>query len=197
MIAGRIALVEPRRFQARSGQPDPHLPCCRHQRAGIPSGRPEACHPLAQPDRRRALRENEEANRLFIAILTSRRDPALILRRMNEAGVLGRFIPEFGKIVSMMQFNMYHHYTVDEHLLRAVDVLSRDRSGQGCGRASARRQADAGHRGPRQRSIVAVLLHDVAKGRPEDHSIAGAKVARKLGPAFRPDARSRPKPSPG
>ncbi|MDE1992909.1 MAG: [protein-PII] uridylyltransferase, partial [Rhizobiaceae bacterium] len=70
------------------------------------------------------LRENEEANRLFLAILTSKRDPALILRRMNEAGVLGRFIPEFGKIVSMMQFNMYHHYTVDEHLIRTVDVLS-------------------------------------------------------------------------
>jgi [protein-PII] uridylyltransferase len=53
-----------------------------------------------------ALRESDEANRLFISILTSKRDPALILRRMNEAGVLGRFIPEFGKIVAMMQFNM-------------------------------------------------------------------------------------------
>ena len=66
------------------------------------------------------FRESEEANRLFLAILTSRRDPGFILRRMNEAGVLGRFIPEFGKIVSMMQFSMYHHYTVDEHLIRAV-----------------------------------------------------------------------------
>ena len=71
-----------------------------------------------------SVRESEEANRLFLSILTSKRDPALILRRMNEAGVLGRFIPEFGKIVAMMQFNMYHHYTVDEHLLRSVDVLS-------------------------------------------------------------------------
>ena len=70
------------------------------------------------------LRENEEANRLFLSILTSRRDPALTLRRMNEAGVLGKFIPEFGKIVAMMQFNMYHHYTVDEHLIRSVGVLS-------------------------------------------------------------------------
>jgi [protein-PII] uridylyltransferase len=67
---------------------------------------------------------NEEANRLFLSMLTSKRQPAIILRRMNEAGVLGRFIPEFGKIVSMMQFNMYHHYTVDEHLLRTVSVLS-------------------------------------------------------------------------
>ena len=70
------------------------------------------------------FRESEEANRLFLSILTSRKDPGFILRRMNEAGVLGRFIPEFGKIVSMMQFNMYHHYTVDEHSIRAIGLLA-------------------------------------------------------------------------
>ncbi len=43
---------------------------------------------------------------------------------MNEAGVLGRFVPSFGKIVAMMQFNMYHHYTVDEHLLRCIGILA-------------------------------------------------------------------------
>ena len=43
---------------------------------------------------------------------------------MNEAGVLGRFIPEFGRIVAQMQFNMYHSYTVDEHTLRAVGVIA-------------------------------------------------------------------------
>ncbi|MEN9894838.1 MAG: hypothetical protein RIR97_690 [Pseudomonadota bacterium] len=129
------------------------------------------------------LRDNEEANRLFMAILTSRKDPALMLRRMNEAGVLGRFIPEFGKIVSMMQFNMYHHYTVDEHLIRTVDVLSSVDKG---------READAHPLAAklmpgiedREALYVAVLLHDVAKGRPEDHSVAGAKVARKLCPRF-------------
>ena len=65
------------------------------------------------------LRANPEANRLFLDILTSRNEPEIVLRLMNEAGVLGRFIPDFGRIVAMMQFNMYHHYTVDEHLLRA------------------------------------------------------------------------------
>ena len=70
------------------------------------------------------LRENEEANELFIEILTSKNDPETVLRRMNEAGVLGRFVPAFGKIVAMMQFNMYHHYTVDEHLLRCIGVLA-------------------------------------------------------------------------
>ncbi len=128
-----------------------------------------------------ALRDNEEANRLFMSILTSRRNPALILRRMNEAGILGRFIPDFGKIVSMMQFNMYHHYTVDEHLLRAVDVLSRIEKGEeeDVHPLATRLMPQVEDR---EVLYVAVLLHDIAKGRPEDHSLAGARVARKLCP---------------
>src|SRR5262249_19120058 len=69
-------------------------------------------------------REDAEANRLFLEILTAENDAEVVLRRMNETGVLGRFIPDFGRIVSMMQFNMYHHYTVDEHLLRCIGVLA-------------------------------------------------------------------------
>ncbi len=61
------------------------------------------------------LRTNPEANQLFLEILTSH-DAEVILRRMNETGVLGRFVRAFGRVVAMMQFNMYHHYTVDEHL---------------------------------------------------------------------------------
>ena len=127
------------------------------------------------------LRDNEEANRLFLSILTSKRDPALILRRMNEAGVLGRFITDFGKIVSMMQFNMYHHYTVDEHLIRSVDVLAEIDQGRA---AEVHPLAAAVMPGiaDREALFVAVLLHDIAKGRQEDHSIAGAKVARKICP---------------
>ncbi|OCW55910.1 [protein-PII] uridylyltransferase [Hoeflea olei] len=127
------------------------------------------------------VRENEEANRLFLSILTSKRQPAIILRRMNEAGLLGRFIPEFGKIVSMMQFNMYHHYTVDEHLIRTVSVLSGIDKGE-----ETREHPLASKIMPgieeREALYVAVFLHDIAKGRPEDHSIAGARVARKLCP---------------
>ena len=58
---------------------------------------------------------------------TSRNSPAVVLRLMNQAGVLGRFIPEFGRIVALMQFNMYHSYTVDEHLIRADRHPRRDR----------------------------------------------------------------------
>src|SRR6185295_10519278 len=71
------------------------------------------------------LRNEVAANRLFMRLLMDSRDPEGVLRKMNEAGVLGRFIPDFGRIVSMMQFNMYHHFTVDEHLIRTIGFLSR------------------------------------------------------------------------
>ena len=129
------------------------------------------------------VREDEEANRIFLSILTSKRDPALMLKRMNEAGVLGRFIPEFRKIVSMMQFNMYHHYTVDEHLIRAVEQLSRLDKGLGADTFPLSVKLVESVE-DRTALYVAVLLHDIAKGRQEDHSIAGAKVARKLCPRF-------------
>ena len=129
----------------------------------------------------KTLRTTPEANADFLACLTSRKTPERTLRKMNESGVLGKFIPDFGKIVSMMQFNMYHHYTVDEHLLRSIGILSEIEQG------------DVGEQHPLANELmansqnrvvlyVALLLHDVAKGRPEDHSIAGAKVARKVCP---------------
>jgi [protein-PII] uridylyltransferase len=128
------------------------------------------------------LRENAEANRLFLEILTSRDDAETVLRRMNEAGVLGRFVPAFGRIVAMMQFNMYHHYTVDEHLLRCIGVLSDIDAGRGEDTKFASELL--GTIQPRHRELlyVALFLHDVAKGRVEDHSIVGARVARNLCP---------------
>jgi [protein-PII] uridylyltransferase len=127
------------------------------------------------------LRENNEANRLFLEILLSRNMTEIVLRRMNEAGVLGRFIPDFGRVVAMMQFNMYHHYTVDEHLLRAVGTLSDFESGR------------LKELHPlvtdilptivnRKVLYLALFLHDIAKGRKEDHSVAGMEVARSLCP---------------
>src|SRR6516162_5123406 len=127
------------------------------------------------------LRENPEANRLFMEILTSN-DAETVLRRMNETGVLGHFIRAFGKIVSMMQFNMYHHYTVDEHLIRCVGFLQDIERG---GNEEFAVAHDLMRKiRPEHRSLlyVTVLLHDIAKGRPEDHSVAGARVARRLGP---------------
>jgi len=130
----------------------------------------------------RALRRDPEANRLFLDILTSDRDPELNLRRMNEAGLLGRLIPDFGKIVAMMQFSMYHHYTVDEHLIRCIGVLSEIERGDDAKVHPLSHSLMPGLKKSRDALYVAVLLHDIAKGRLEDHSVAGARIARRICP---------------
>ncbi|MCB1462010.1 MAG: [protein-PII] uridylyltransferase [Nitratireductor sp.] len=129
------------------------------------------------------LRANEEANRLFLDILTSRKRPEQLLRKMNESGLLGRFIPPFGKVVAMMQFNMYHHYTVDEHLLRTIGILAGIENG-----TLVEDHPLSAEILPfikdRQVLYVALLLHDIAKGREEDHSVAGERIARQICPRF-------------
>jgi [protein-PII] uridylyltransferase len=130
------------------------------------------------------LRKNPDANRLFYDILTARNDTEIVLRRMNEAGVLGRFIPDFGRVVSMMQFNMYHHYTVDEHLLRCIGVLAEIEAGDHEEYGLANELMRTIQPDHRDLLYVALFLHDIAKGRIEDHSIAGARVARRFCPRF-------------
>ena len=129
------------------------------------------------------LRNDPEANRIFLEMLCSEKNPEATLRRMNEAGVLGRFVPDFGRVVSMMQFNMYHHFTVDEHLIRAVGVLADIEHGAA---AEPHPLATSIFKTIQHRRAlyVAAFLHDIAKGRPEDHSVLGAKIARKLCPRF-------------
>jgi [protein-PII] uridylyltransferase len=133
------------------------------------------------------VRADPEANRLFLEILTSRRSPEVALRRMNEAGVLGRFIPDFGRVVGQMQFSMYHHYTIDEHLLRTIGVLSKIETGELKDDLPLISKL-LPHIPNRPALYVAAFLHDIAKGRPEDHSIAGAEVARRLCPRLGLDA---------
>jgi [protein-PII] uridylyltransferase len=130
-----------------------------------------------------SLRNDPEANKLFLEIITSKNAPEVVLRLMNEAGVLGRFVPDFGRIVAMMQFNMYHHYTVDEHLIRSVGVLTEIEAGHLGNEHPLANQIFPTIRN-RRALYVAVFLHDIAKGRPEDHSTAGAAIARKLGRRF-------------
>jgi [protein-PII] uridylyltransferase len=127
------------------------------------------------------MRLDPEANRLFLDILTAPQSSERALRLMNEAGVLGRFIPEFGRIVAMMQFNMYHHYTVDEHLLRAMGELAAVESGQSKDELPVASEI-APSISHRRALYVALLLHDIAKGRKEDHSLLGAQIATKLCP---------------
>ncbi|HKC02636.1 MAG TPA: [protein-PII] uridylyltransferase [Sphingomicrobium sp.] len=129
----------------------------------------------------RKLRTDPLANALFLEVLTSINSPETVLRWMNEAGVFGRFMPDFGRVVAQMQFDMYHHYTVDEHSIRAIGLLAAIERGElkddhPLSTAIIRQIAS------RRVLYVAVLLHDIAKGRGGDHSVIGAEIALKLGP---------------
>jgi len=127
------------------------------------------------------LREDPEAAALFLFMLCRSVDPERGMRLMNEAGVLGRYMPEFGRIVCMMQFNMYHHYTVDEHTIRAVGNLSLIEDGELLEEMPVvSRIISSPH--DHRALYVALLLHDIGKGLPEDHSIVGARIAEEVCP---------------
>ena len=129
------------------------------------------------------VRDDPQANSYFLDVLTAPEKPDVALRWMNEAGVLGRFVPDFGRVVAQMQFDMYHHYTVDEHSIRAIGLLSRIERGE---LADDHPLSTALFRQIASRRVlyVAVLLHDIAKGRGGDHSELGAEVAMALCPRF-------------
>jgi [protein-PII] uridylyltransferase len=127
------------------------------------------------------VRIDPEANRIFLAMLTSKKDPETTLRRLNEAGVFGKFMTDFGRVVAQMQYDMYHVYTTDEHTIRAIGILSRIERGELDDDHPL--VSDLIHKVlSREALYVGVLLHDIAKGRGGDHSELGAKIAKKLCP---------------
>ena len=131
----------------------------------------------------REVRRDERANAMFLEVLCGRNDPETVLRWMNEAGVFGRFVPDFGKVGGQMQFDMYHHYTVDEHTIQAIGLLSQIERGEleddhplATGLIPTLKY--------RRVLYVATLLHDIAKGRGGDHSVLGAELALRICPRF-------------
>jgi [protein-PII] uridylyltransferase len=136
----------------------------------------------------KTVRRDPRANALFLDLLAGRNDPETALRWMNEAGVFGRFVPDFGRVNAQMQFDMYHHYTVDEHTIRAIGLLSRIERGL-LENDHPRATREIHKVGSRRALYVAVLLHDIAKGRGGDHSVLGAEIARRLCPRLGLDER--------
>jgi len=127
------------------------------------------------------MRNDVEARRIFLDLMLKHGNPERALRRMNELGLLSAFIPEFEPIVAMMQFNMYHSYTVDEHIIQCIAQLAKIEKGElveDLPVASSILKDGVN----RKVLFVALLLHDIGKGRPEDHSILGAQIARKVAP---------------
>ena len=99
--------------------------------------------------------------------------------------MFGRFVPDFGRVVAQMQFDMYHHYTVDEHSIRAIGLLAAIERGElkqdhPLSTAIFRQIAS------RRVLYVAVLLHDIAKGRGGDHSVHRRRDRAQACAALRP-----------
>jgi len=127
------------------------------------------------------VRKNPETQRIFMSLLLDYGNPERALRRMNELGVLGAIIPEFKRIIALMQFNFYHSYTVDEHTIQCISFLARIE--QGTLNEELPIASEILKSGVDRRVLyLAILLHDIGKGLPEDHSIAGAELAKKIAP---------------
>jgi [protein-PII] uridylyltransferase len=125
-----------------------------------------------------SLRRNAEASRLFLDLLVRGKNPYRSLSLMAETGLLGRYIPEFGRIVAQTQFNMYHAYTVDEHTLRAIDIIH----GIDTGRYKDEHPLATSimpHLADKETLYLAMLLHDTGKGGEDGQEIGGEIAARK------------------
>ncbi|MDE2789801.1 MAG: [protein-PII] uridylyltransferase [Paracoccaceae bacterium] len=134
------------------------------------------------------VRNHPEARKIFMDLMLKYGNPERALRRMNELGVLATFIPEFQPIVALSEFSLYHKYTVDEHTIQCISNLNQIEHGElveslpvatGILRAGVNRRV----------LYVALLLHDIGKGRPEHHSVVGARIAEAIAPRLGLDER--------
>lgn len=127
------------------------------------------------------LRADPEANRMFVEMATSIDSPEVVLTRMNEAGVFGKFLRDFGRVVGQTQHDMYHVYTVDEHTIQAIGLLAKIERGEL--KKEHPVSSEVIHKISSRRALyLAVLFHDIAKGRGGDHSVLGARVAKRVCP---------------
>jgi [protein-PII] uridylyltransferase len=136
----------------------------------------------------RSLRESPEAAALFVDLLRWRGRVGPALRAMHETGVLGRFLPEFGRVSLLVQHDFFHRYTVDEHTLRAIEALDEVVSGtEAAARPFGRVVDEVEDAAP---LYLGMLLHDVGKGRGGGHVERGASLAPRVCARLRLDDRS-------
>lgn len=126
----------------------------RREAAGLPSGLPP------------------EAVRHFLSLLKHPARLGTLLRDLHEVGLLERFIPPFIHARGLLQFNQYHKYTVDEHCLRAVEQATEFLADEGPLGRAYRKIAD------KHVLHLALLIHDLGKGHPQDHCEKGLEIAR-------------------
>ncbi len=132
----------------------------------------------AAPKIDKSFRQSAEANRLFLDILRGER-LTFVLRRMSRYGVLGRYLPAFGRIVGQMQHDLFHVYTVDEHILMVVRNLRRLVLPRFANEFPFCHQLACAFEGV-EILYLAALFHDIAKGRGGDHSRLGMADAKRF-----------------
>jgi len=151
-------------------------------------------HPLAMRglirNERRAisLREDPDASKLFLDLLCggterSKADGSIWMKILNETGFLGRFVPDWARIVGQMQFDTYHVFTVDEHTIEAIRILNTLERGE-LAEIAPVASGLVDHLQSRRALYVSTMLHDIAKGRGGDHSELGAELALTICPAL-------------
>lgn len=127
------------------------------------------------------FREQSEPYLIFRELLCRSNNAENILRQISEVGILGKLIPDFAKITCLMQFNMYHHYTVDEHLIRCVGVAHDIAKGKLVDEHPLTSKV-IHLLDNKDILFLSVFVHDMAKGRPEDHSEEGKRIISWLAP---------------
>jgi [protein-PII] uridylyltransferase len=125
------------------------------------------------------FRAKPENRALFLSLMQQRRGVTRVLRRMNQWSVLGRYLPAFGRIVGRMQHDLFHVYTVDQHILMVVRNLRRFAMDEHAHEYPFCSQLMAAFPDP-WRLYIAALFHDIAKGRGGDHSVLGKVDARRF-----------------
>ncbi|HEX2581475.1 MAG TPA: HD domain-containing protein [Dongiaceae bacterium] len=134
------------------------------------------------------LRLNPRALPVLLRIMRMPRRSEYWLTQLSEAGILGRLLPDFGRVVGHMQFDMYHHFTVDDHSIGAIGQLHDLLRGEFLKDMDAIREISAEFplllADPPEALFIATLFHDIAKGREGDHSVLGADIVKNVGPLF-------------
>lgn len=136
----------------------------------------------------RDFRESAEIANSFLKVLRRRGRVGRTLRMMNEVGFLRRYLPEFGRISLLIQHDLYHHYTIDEHTLKAIEALDELHMGEELSRAPLRTVFEEVE--DPALLYLSVLLHDIGKGRGSGHVARGARIAERICQRLRLDAES-------
>ena len=126
-----------------------------------------------------AFRADPENRRRFMHLLQSENGLIQEFRRMNQWGILGRYIPAFGRIVGQMQHDLFHVYTVDQHILQVMRNVRRFTMEEHAHEYPLENRLMNGFARPWV-LYVAALFHDIAKGRGGDHSLLGMDDARQF-----------------